>query len=327
MPFNPSRVPLNLPWRIVKLKKKETMKAFDGNTLIPLARDLYLIEGQNSGRFPFCNAFLITGAETVLIDTGVGLEKIQSIDRARRIDRVIISHPHPDHIAGFDLLKDRPLMLPRETGPEVHDLLDLGTRFTGSRQGGEQWVSFVKSMLPVTPLPIPAGRYQNGDILDFGAIRLEALHAPGHLSDHYCFFEHRSKTLLSTDIDFSSFGPWYGNPECAILPFIDGIQKLMDLPYEQVCSSHKPPIKKDAAKAAFDRFLKMFDRQRQKVLELCDPWATLDQMTAASPFYGNRLKGSLVQDVFEKNMIQKNLDLLIQERRVACEEGIYRRIG
>ncbi len=299
------------------------MKAFEGRGVILLAENLYLIEGESSGRFPYCNAFLITGTETVLIDTGIGWEKLQAIDRAKRIDRVIISHPHPDHIAGFDLLKDRPLMLPRETGPEVHDLLDLGTRFTGSRKEGEKWVSFIKSMLPVTPLPLPAERYQNGDILDFGPVRLEALHSPGHLNDHYCFFERRTGTLLSTDIDFSTFGPWYGNPECAILPFIDGIRKIMRLPYEQVCSSHKPPIKKDAAKPAFDRFLKMFEWHRRKVLALCDPPATLDQIAAASPFYGNRLKGTFVQEVFEKNMIRKNLDLLINDGQVVREEGLY----
>ncbi|MGB9500167.1 MAG: hypothetical protein ACKVE4_10580, partial [Dissulfuribacterales bacterium] len=140
------------------------------------------------------------------------------------------------------------------------------------------------------------------DILDFGSVKLEAIHAPGHLNDHYCFFDHISETLLTTDIDFSSFGPWYGNPECAIKPFIAGIHKIMTLPYQRVRSSHKPPIEGDATEA-FHRFLDMFDRQRQLVLGLCEQTVTLAQMVEASPFYSNKLKGTIIQDVFEKNMI------------------------
>ncbi len=57
-----------------------------------------------------------------------------------------------------------------------------------------------------------------------------------------------------------------------------------------------------------------------------DP-ATLDQMADISPFYSNKLKGTIVQDVFEKNMIQKNLDLLIRDGLVENENGFFERVG
>ena len=295
--------------------------------MIRLAEDLYLIEGDNQARFPFCNAFLITGRETVLIDTGIGERRLMQLDQDHRIDRVIISHSHPDHIAGCHLLKDRHLMLPAETGPEVHDLLELGTRFTGTPENGKKWAAFVKKYLNIEPLRTPDVRYGNGDILDFGSARLEAIRVPGHLDDHYCFFDHESRTLLSTDVDFSSFGPWYGNPECAIDPFINGIQNVMAFPYDQVCSSHKPPLDKTAAKDAFDRFLGMFDTQRRMILDLCDPPATLEQMLSISPFYNNKLKDTFVQNVFEKNMISKNLELLVKDGRVTKTDGVFQKVA
>jgi len=302
------------------------LNLFDRDDVIKLAKDLYVIEGDNNARFPFCNAFLITGTETVLIDTGIGEQKLKDIDREKHIDRLIISHSHPDHIAGYGVLRDRHLMLPEETGEDVNDLVMLGTRLTGSLEDGKKWAVFVKNILHIEPLRDPDGRYGNGDILDFGTIRLEAIHVPGHLNDHYCFFDHETQTLLSTDIDFSSFGPWYGNPECAIESFIAGIRKTMTFPYEQVCSSHKLPINRSVAKEAFDQFLDMFDRHRLLILNLCDPPATLDQMADISPFYGNKLKGTIVQDIFEKNMIQKNLELLIRDGRVVNENGFFKRI-
>jgi glyoxylase-like metal-dependent hydrolase (beta-lactamase superfamily II) len=300
---------------------------FDRDDVIKLAQDLYLIEGDNKARFPFCNAFLITGSQTVLMDTGIGEQKLKEIDRLKRIDRVVISHSHPDHIAGYGLLRDRHLMLSAETGEEVNDLVALGTRLTGSRQDGVNWAAFVKDILHIEPLRDPDSRYGNGDILDFGTVRLEAIHVPGHLNDHYCFFDHGTKILLSTDIDFSSFGPWYGNPECAIEPFMEGIRKVMALPSDRVCSSHKPPMKKDEARAAFDEFLDMFNRHRQQIQSLCNSPATIEQMAEISPFYGNKLKGTIVQDVFEKNMIQKNLELLVRDGLVAEADGVFQGVN
>ncbi|MFZ2634370.1 MAG: MBL fold metallo-hydrolase [Desulfosalsimonadaceae bacterium] len=291
--------------------------------VVELAPDLYLISGKNKARFPYCNAFLITGDETVLIDTGVGVVRLKELDESLRIDKIIISHPHPDHISGCKVLKDRPLLLPVETPDSVNDLVSLGIRFTGTPENGVMWAEFAKNSLGIEPLRDPDGRFGDGDMLDFGAVRLEAIRAPGHLPDHYCFFDHSSKTLLTTDIDFTSFGPWYGNPECEIMPFKESIRKIMDLPYQRVCSSHKPPVEGDATDE-FTAYLEMFKLQRRRILHLCDPPATLEQMVRVSPFYGNKLNDKRIQEIFEENMILKNLELLMQDGRVAEKDGVYR---
>ncbi len=293
--------------------------------VVELAPDLYLIEGKNKARFPYCNAFLITGNETVLIDTGVGVVRLRELDASLRIDKVIISHPHPDHISGCKVLQDRPLLLPAETPDSVKDLVELGTRFTGTREDGVVWADFAKNSLGLEPLRDPDGRFGDGDILDFGSVRLEAIRAPGHLPDHYCFFDHCSKTLLTTDIDFTSFGPWYGNPECDITPFKASIRNIMDLPYLRVCSSHKPPIEGDATEE-FTAFLDMFKQQRRLILNLCDPSSTLEQMVRVSPFYGNKLNDKRIQVIFEKNMIVKNLEILMHDGRVEGKNGVYRMV-
>jgi hypothetical protein len=80
------------------------------------------------------------------------------------------------------------------------------------------------------------------------------------------------------------------------------------------------------AKDAFDQFLEMFDRHRQVVMHLCDSPATLDRMAAMSTFYADKLKGTIVQDVFERNMIQKNLELLVRDGLVAEAGGVFQRV-
>ena len=287
----------------------------DHQSFSRIAENVYFIQAPGKGRFPFCNGFLFTGTETVLIDAGIEDDLIRELDAEIGIDTLIISHSHPDHIRSWDLLAHRKLLIPEQTPDSVKDLIQLGIRFTGAEETGLRWANFAGKGLGITPLREPDGRFNNGDILDFGTIRIEAIHVPGHLNDHYCFFEHNSQTLITTDVDFTSFGPWYGNPEADIKTFQTGIKKLMTLPYKCVCASHKPPVKGDATHL-FNSFLSSFERQKNEILELCNGGKTIDQITEASPFYKNKMPDKILQNVFERNMALQNIAILIEEGRV-----------
>lgn len=284
--------------------------------VIRLHDGIYLVEGPNQSRFPFCNAFLFTGSETALIDTGIGAERIREIDAITRIDTLVISHSHPDHILAWHALTDRRIVYPAETPPTVHDLVDLGERFTGSRTGGEYWAEKIGRGLGIHPLREPDSRYSNGDILEFGPSQLEAIRTPGHLSDHYCFFERISGILFTTDIDFSRFGPWYGNPESDLDVFIDDVKQVMALPYRQVCGAHKSAVAAGDAEPAFAAYLAAFDAHRDLVLTQCGVPTSIDALVDASPFYNDRFPDKTLQRIFEKNMIEKHVVRLIREGRI-----------
>lgn len=307
-------------------RHKEIHTIMKGQNLYKLADNFYFVEGENNGRFPSCHGFLLTNEETVLIDAGIGEERIRAIDAEYRIDVLIISHSHPDHVRHWHLLRDRFILMPRETPEVIADLQLLGERFTETKEQAEHWVRLVKDRFGVRPMRLPDARYGDGELLKLAGAELEAVRAPGHLDDHYCFLERKSGTLLSTDIDFTSFGPWYGNPESDIEIFQQSVRKVMALPYLRACSSHKPPIEGDAADR-FQAFLDAFDRQRRIVLELCEGPATLGNMLDASPFFRNGLLDRVVQHAFEGAMITKNLDLLMRDGLVEEREGRYRRVG
>jgi hydroxyacylglutathione hydrolase len=290
-----------------------------------LADSVYFVRGEGDGRFPSCHGFLLSGKETVLIDAGIGEAKIREIDREKHIDILMISHSHPDHIRYWHLLHDRYILLPQQTPDVVQDLQLLGERFTGSSEGGTIWADFVRDRLGVRPLREPDGRYAEGDVLEIGGAELEAIHTPGHLDDHYCFLERKTGTLFATDIDLTSFGPWYGNPESDIEMFEDSVKKVMAMPCNRVCSSHKEPIEGRAA-TEFEAFLKAFCRQSRQVLELCDRPSSLEDLVEASPFYGNGLPNKSIQQIFEGNMISKNLALLVREGRLQESNGRYRKV-
>jgi glyoxylase-like metal-dependent hydrolase (beta-lactamase superfamily II) len=293
------------------------------DSIIPLAENLFWLKAPGRGKFPYCNGFLITGTETVMIDAGLGEKRIREIDSRQRIDRLVISHSHPDHILRWHLLKDRHLMMPQETPDEIGDLLQLGIRFTGTEEKGRQWREKVADGCGLKPMRLPDSRFSDGDLIDFGGIKLQAIHAPGHLNDHYCFFVPDSGILLSTDIDFDSFGPWYGNPESDIDLFKQSVQKVREYPFEWVCSSHKSPISKKDAQQAFDDYLAIFDRQQQLILDQCSEPKTVTTMVENSPIYHNKMPDRLVQMIFEENIIRKILTQLSRQGLVEEKNGIY----
>ena len=287
-----------------------------------LADNFYLVKGPDNARIPFCNSFLLQGRERVLIDAGAGEAIIKAIDRERRIDVLIITHPHPDHILASHVLKDRHLMLPKESPASVHDLFELGRRFTGSDQGGRHWQKRMEEKYGMHPLRQADARFSHGDRINLGGASLEAIHLPGHLRDHYGFFDHNSKILLTTDVDFTGFGPWYGHEEADISRFRQDVKTLARIDARKVCSAHKPPMA-TGTKEAFHRFLAAFDRQQQEVLACVGTGATLDALVEGSPFYHHRFPDKFLQKIYEGHLVKKNLDLLVKAGKLTLENGIY----
>lgn len=275
-----------------------------------------------NGRFPFCNGFVFKGKETILIDAGLGDELIQQVDQCLHIDTLVISHSHPDHIKSWHMLTDRTLFLPRETRDTVQDMETLGVQYTGDPGSGRQWVDHIGQPLGIVALREPDQRFGDGDVFDIGTARIQAIHTPGHYYDHYCFLDHVSGTLITTDIDFSSFGPWYGNPEGSIKAFKASVHKVMDLPCKRVCSSHRQPIEGDAS-MQFAAFLQAFERQKSEVLDCLGQGKTLDEIIAFSPFYGNKFMNLAIQNVFERQMVLENLALLMEEGIVCEDKGRF----
>jgi hypothetical protein len=102
------------------------------------------------------------------------------------------------------------------------------------------------------------------------------------------------------------------------------VSMLRNLPYHQICSSHKLPIARSDADEAFERYLMAFDRQKAAIFDLCRKGMDLTAMVRHSPLYRNRMPDSTLQQIFETQMIRKNLALLLREDRIVEDKGTYR---
>ncbi len=289
----------------------------------PISEGLYLVMGANNGRFPWSHSILAAGEGVVLFDTGCGADAIAEVDRRFSIDLVVNSHTHPDHFSGNHLLQGRPLLVPEMFASILADLDKMSVRLAGGGAAAAEWKRLVRETLGHEPVP-PTATYADGDLIDLGHLRFRAIHTPGHLADHFCFFEERSRFLLSFDIDLTSFGPWYGHVECDLDDFCASLHKILELEPEIIIPSHRRPVTDIHGEIA--AFNAIFRNRNEKILEMLNGVAVKpEDLADLSPIYGLSRHDSSLFHYFESRMIEKHLELLARRGLAVREaDGTYR---
>ncbi len=119
-------------------------------------------------------AFLLD--DDILIDAGTGVGDL-TLDELARIDEVVLSHSHLDHILGVPLLADS--VMRRRVGRPPIRVHGLPATLAALRQhvfNGAIWPDFTR--LPSAERPILLLQPFNiGEVLDFGGRRIEVLPA------------------------------------------------------------------------------------------------------------------------------------------------------
>jgi glyoxylase-like metal-dependent hydrolase (beta-lactamase superfamily II) len=285
-----------------------------------VTENIFLVEGKSNGRFPFCHSVLIRDRVTALIETGCGREVLKEIDKEFSPDVVIYSHAHPDHCAGSSFFPAEKLW-----GPEEHKETTGTMRHMAERLviPGliEDWLSLMTGVPQLEDFKV-GNYFGNGHVFDFGKTRVEAVHAPGHTDDHYCFYLPNEKIMLTTDIDFTSFGPWYANPESDIDTFIDSIERLRGYDIETVLSSHLGVIK-DGIEEKFGQFLAVFKERDETILEFLSSPRSIEDFVEKALIYQGYPYGASILRFFEAQMDEKHVKRLISRGLVKEVDGKY----
>ncbi len=128
------------------------------------------------------NAYLVGEADMAIVDPGSDdpgeLEELFALvdhlaDDGRRPGRILLTHHHPDHVAGVEAVRARygiPVSAHAETGRHVKVDVPLAD---GDR------------------VPLAPGKA--------GDWTLRAVHTPGHAPGHLCFLHERTRSLLTGD--------------------------------------------------------------------------------------------------------------------------------
>ncbi|MBL1260853.1 MAG: MBL fold metallo-hydrolase [Thiotrichaceae bacterium] len=127
-----------------------------------------------------------------VVDPGGEIERILAIanESGLEIEKILVTHPHLDHIGGVAELAKR-LKLPIE-GPHKED---------------QFWIDAIPQQCEMFNFPPLEGftpdRWLNqGDQVSFGNITLEVLHCPGHTPGHVVFFHKDDGIAIVGDVLF-----------------------------------------------------------------------------------------------------------------------------
>ncbi len=119
-------------------------------------------------------AFLLD--DDVLIDAGTGVGDL-TLDELARIDHILLSHSHLDHVLGVPLLADS--VMRRRVGRAPIQVHGLPATLAALHQhvfNGAIWPDFTRLPTPGQPI-LALQPFATGDVLQFGSRRIEVLPA------------------------------------------------------------------------------------------------------------------------------------------------------
>jgi glyoxylase-like metal-dependent hydrolase (beta-lactamase superfamily II) len=303
------------------VKKVQLKDSLNKLNSVQLDEDVYLIIGKNKGTFPYSNSLLIADEEVVLIDSGIGEEQLGIIKD--EVDILINSHYHIDHILGNYLFENLWIV---EEEADVTSSFENYKRFAGilGTSIEDSWLAWFHQYFKFHASS-PTSIFKSNEVFKFGDTNWQAVHTPGHSPGHCAFYEPRRKIMFASDIDLTPFGPWYGNPTADLPDFIDSIKLLSNFDIDVICSSHSYP-KKDNIKEALVDYLNIVFARDRCILKLLEMERTIDDLESQDIIYNKSQKRYKAFAWFEKNMLKKHIDLLIETGKVEREGEKFRAI-
>jgi len=131
-----------------------------------------------------------------VVDPGGDVEEILAAIAARdlRVERILLTHGHIDHVGGAAALAAR-LAVPAISieGPQRDDAFWL-------EQLPEQCRMFG---FPATPPLTPDRWLADGDTVTVGGLALDVIHTPGHTPGHVCFIDKPGRLAVVGDVLFA----------------------------------------------------------------------------------------------------------------------------
>ncbi|WP_129775742.1 MBL fold metallo-hydrolase [Peristeroidobacter soli] len=212
--------------------------------LDPIAPGVRRLVARNPGFMtgPGTNTYLIGHDRYLVIDPGpedaVHVERILR-ETGGRIDAVLATHTHPDHSPAAKALADA-------TGATV-----MGKP---APEHGRQDAGFTPSKL-----------LNDGDRVTIGSLTLQALHTPGHASNHLCYLLEGTGLLFTGDHLMQGSTVVIGPPDGSMGDYLRSLARLQKEPATRIAPGHGLTI--EDAQAEIVRIIAHRLQREAKVVE------------------------------------------------------------
>ena len=164
---------------------------------------------------PGTNTYLLGDEEVAVLDPGPALAPhIDAIlDTARdRIRWIVCTHTHPDHSPAWKAIADA-------TGAEV-----LGASPPDDMFQDDTFV--------------PTVELEHDYVLKTPEFTLRAVHTPGHVGNHYCFYIEEEAMMFAGDHIMNGSTVVIIPPSGDMKAYIESLQRLLDYPLQYIAPGH-----------------------------------------------------------------------------------------
>ena len=205
---------------------------FDYGEVAQLSPMVQRVIADNPGPFTYTGTgvFIIGGESVCVIDPGPTTEAhMAAIDHAlqgRTVSHVLVTHHHVDH---------SPLAKPLA---EKHGCKVYGFGFQPRPpQGGEVRLEAGDDLSFKPDVEI-----RNGYIIEGDGWTMEAIHTPGHTSNHLCYALHEENTLFSGDHIMGWSTSVVSPPDGHMGDYLNSLNTVLDRDFEIIRPTHGPAI-------------------------------------------------------------------------------------
>jgi glyoxylase-like metal-dependent hydrolase (beta-lactamase superfamily II) len=169
------------------------------------------------------NTFLIVaGGTATLVDAGQGRDAhlqllAEQLARSHaRLDRVVVTHAHPDHASGAPAIAAAHPEVIFQKSPWQHE---------------------------DAKYPVNWQRLSDGDRIDIGDDGVVALHTPGHSPDHLSFWHEPSRTLFTGDLVIAGGSVMiHASGGGNLAQYLASLERIRDLKPARLLPAHGDPI-------------------------------------------------------------------------------------
>jgi len=280
--------------------------------------------GERGGKYPQGNSLLVRGAdETVIVDPSLGV--IPRRARLPRVDRVLNSHCHEDHVAGNHLFPDVPWHLHEADLPGIRSLEGFLGIFGYEGAVGSDWARALALQFHFTPRADALG-FRDGDVFELGGgVRIRVIHTPGHTRGHCAFWVEPDQLLYLGDIDLSSFGPYYGDAWSDLEDFERSLELVGKIEARWYATFHHIGVLEGRAafRERLARFAAVIGSREERLLAYLSEPHDLAEIAAHRFVYRPADPVPFAEPVERRSMAQHLARLLRQGRVREVEAGLF----
>ena len=241
-----------------------------------------------------------------------------------RVDAVVNSHSHEDHLAGNGFFADARIHIHDEDLLGAHSLQGLMDVY--GMPIDHPFATTILEEFHYAPRPDAEG-FKDGHVFDLGGgVAVEAVHLPGHTRGHSGF--RVGDVFFLSDIDLTGFGPYYGDVWSDLEDFEASLMKVRDEDARfYVTYHHKGVIEgRDEFVRLLDGFEAVIPRRHAAMLDYLAEPRTLDDMTAHRFVYRPHVEHSFADTVERRTAELHVRRMLRRGEAVEVEPGRYQAV-